>query len=103
MPELQRRFQRVKKECRKTFFMPENGGILGRAVGSVAAELTVAPDGLVTGDSAEARLARASFFLERGKLENAIKEIESIDDEIAAVAGDWLRSAGARVMVTQAV
>lgn len=103
MPELQRRFERVKKECRKTFFTPDNGGILGRAVGSVAAELTIAPDGLVQGESAEARLARATYFLERGNLQSAIGEIESIDEEVAAVAGDWLRAARTRVMVTQAV
>ena len=102
MPELQRRFERVKDEIRKSFFTPDDAGIFSSAVGTIAANLTVAPNGCVEGVSPEASLARAAYFLERGNLQRTIIEMEAIDANIAAVAGDWLKAARTRLLVTQA-
>ena len=63
-------------EARRAAFVPEGSGLLGHALGSVTAALTFPEKGLVPGRGADAKLSRAQYHLDAGKLADAVKSIQ---------------------------
>ena len=80
MSELQVRFQVMRDEVRKAALAPDNAPqLVGQIIGTLMASIASAPKGYVTGDGVEERLARAQFELERGRVRQAVKEIEGVE------------------------
>ncbi len=105
MTELQSRFSAVRDQCRKSSFEPENAGIIGQALSSVANVIQENVDGdeIFEGNTTEHKLARASYYLARDDLASSVKEVESMDEKDGAYAADWLKEARTRLLVIQAV
>eukprot|EP00944_MAST-04C_sp_MAST-4C-sp1_P004439 g4439.t1 len=105
MTELQSRFTAVKEQCRKSSFEPENAGIIGQALSSVANVIQENIDGdeIFEGNTTEHKLARASYYLAKDDLARSVKEVESMDEKDGAYAADWLKEARTRLLVIQAV
>jgi hypothetical protein len=108
LSELEIRFTNAREESRKALYTPEGTGVVGHALGSVAAGLTVAPtfkdvEGGEGGDGTEACLARAHHYISSGNVRSALQEVKRIDGDAAAVMVDWVDAAETRLLVEQAV
>lgn len=103
IPELLDRFSVVKEEVRKAALAPQEAPVLfGQMVGNVLACVTMEPKGNVEGDSVEAALARATYFMEKNNLVLAMKEINSIEGYPRKLLQDWESLARDRLIVDQA-
>lgn len=100
--ELGAAFTLAKSESRKAFYTPVDSGVVGHALGSLAAGLTVAPSGRASGSSSEDYLARADYYVSQGDLRGALKELCKLEGSIAAGMADWMEAARARLLVEQA-
>ena len=78
-------------------------GIGQRMLARVTSSLTFASKGMVEGDSAESRLARAGYYLETGNLVAAVREIDALDDAAKVPASHWLILAKERLAAQQAI
>jgi len=102
LPQLQYRFGRVKAAARhEANVPPEMPGFGGQLVASATTFLTVTPKGLVKGDGAEERLARATYYVETGDLAQAAGEIAGLSGRAKAAANDWLEQAQWRLKADQ--
>ena len=77
--------------------------MLKKKVSELASSLTFASKGMVEGDSAESRLARAGYYLEAGNLVAAVREIDALDDAAKVPASHWLILAKERLAAQQAI
>lgn len=94
LQQLLDRFQVVKEEVRKSSLSPvEAPKIVGQIVGTVLAKMTVEPSGYVNGESIEAVMARASFFFEKGDIENGLRELDTIEGSARVLLQDWIKLA----------
>ena len=76
----------MRKAGRQAALVPKDSGVLGHVLGSVTALLTLAPQGPVEGNDAEAIFSRTAHYLEAGDLASAVHEIEALTDYPAEVA-----------------
>lgn len=67
--ELEQTFPRVKTACRRLAHVPEYGGILSHALSYIVTALTFEQHGLAEGESVEAVLARAEYFVANRNLD----------------------------------
>ena len=58
----------------------------------------MAPSGLVQGPGAEETLSRAAYYLERGRLADTLRELDSVEGYSQVLMQDWkaLANAGIR-------
>lgn len=104
LPELQVRFQVMRDEVRKAALAPEAAPkMIGQLVGTLLASISSAPKGLVTGQGTEEVLARASYYLDRGKIKEALKELDSVQGYSKVLMEDWKDYAKERLIVDQAL
>jgi hypothetical protein len=104
LSELETRFAVARDESRKALYTPDNSGVVGHALGSVAAGLTLAPTGLVDeSQGTEAYLARAHYHVTRGDVRAALREVARVDGDAAAILVDWADAARSRLLVEQAL
>jgi hypothetical protein len=104
LSELEVRFTNACEESRKALYTPEGSGVVGHALGSVAAGLLVAPSGSnIEGEDTEACLARARHHISSGNIRSALQEVRRIEGDAAAVMVDWVEAAQTRLLVEQAV
>ena len=107
LSELELRFAIARAESRKALYTPEEGGVVGHALGSVAAGLLMAPThdshNGAEGEGTEACLARAHHYISSGNVRLALHEVGRIEGDAAAVMVDWVESARTRLLVEQAV
>ena len=104
LSELEARFSVAREESRKALYTPENSGVVGHALGSVAAGLTLAPSGLADESlGTEAYLARAHYHVKRGDIRAALREVALVDGDAAAILVDWCEAARSRLLVEQAL
>uniref|UniRef100_A0A7R9YBK3 MICOS complex subunit MIC60 n=1 Tax=Pinguiococcus pyrenoidosus TaxID=172671 RepID=A0A7R9YBK3_9STRA len=98
LPQLQYRFDRVKRAARhESNVPPEMPGFGGQIVASVTTFLTVPPKGLVKGSGPEERLARAAYFVQTGELAKAASEVSGLTGRAKAAVQDWLNDAESRI------
>ena len=101
--ELKIRFAVVKDHVRQSAFAPEGlPEVVGQAIGSVLSKLYWAPTGPVDGSGAEEVLSRATYHLESGKLDAAVKELEQIGGYGQTILRDWKTNAQNRLLADQA-
>lgn len=78
-------------------------GWISGAVRRFSEVVTVRPVGLVDGDGPGSAVARAEFHLNSGDLAAAVKELDGLSPDAAAVAADWRAKADARLTVNKAL
>jgi hypothetical protein len=104
LSELQVRFHVMRNEVRKAALAPEHAPqMVGQVIGTVMASIASAPKGYVRGEGVEERLARAAFELERGRLKQAVRELEGVEGYTAVLMGDWKQLAEDRLLVEQSL
>ncbi|KAJ1434173.1 mitochondrial inner membrane protein-domain-containing protein [Ochromonadaceae sp. CCMP2298] len=104
LPALQVRFAVMREEARKAALAPEGAPkIVGQLIGTVLATISWKPSGFIAGPGAEESLARAAFFLERGKLSQSLKELEGVKGYSQVLMGDWVQLARERLIVDQSI
>ena len=102
--ELEERFALAREESRKALYTPDGSGVVGHALGSVAAGLTLAPSGdAAEGEGTEACLARAHHYIKAGNVRSALHEVGRMEGDAAGVMVDWVEAARMRLLVKQAV
>lgn len=104
LSELQVRFAIMREEARKVALAPEQAPkMIGQLIGTVLANVSSSPNGYISGPGVEESLARAAFFLERGKLKEAVVEVNGMEGYAKKIAHDWVLLAEDRLLVDQAV
>lgn len=104
LSELQVRFQVMRDEARKAALAPENAPkILGQMIGTILATMSFVPSGYIAGNGPEETLARAAYFLDRGKLKESVAELQTLKGYVKVVTADWIQSAEDRLVVNQAI
>lgn len=72
-------------------------------IGSALASISVAPSGLVPGNGGEEALARAAFYLDRGRIAESLKELEAVQGYGQLQMRDWISLAQERLVVDQTI
>jgi hypothetical protein len=72
-------------------------------IGSVLAAISLAPSGLVQGPGAEETLSRAAYYLERGRLADTLRELDSVEGYSQVLMQDWKALAQERLIVDQSI
>lgn len=104
LSELQVRFSIMRDEARKAALAPAQAPkLIGQVIGTVLANISSTPSGFIAGPGVEESLARAAFFLERGKLKEAVVEVQGMEGYAKVIAQDWVSLAEDRLLVDQAL
>jgi hypothetical protein len=107
LEDLQDRFvNSVKHRAVVASYAPQNAGLLGYIFSRVASPFIIEEKGLVDGDHANARLARAEFYLKKRKLAECVDELEQLSKQggdVAFILRDWIREAKARLVADLAL
>jgi mitofilin len=101
--DLADRFQVVANEVRNVALVPQDGGLPSHVVSKVFGKLMFKKHGLVEGDDAESRLARAEYYLHEEDLENAARELNQLTGWPKKLATDWIQAARRHLEVKQAL
>lgn len=106
LKELQMRFSVMRDEVRKVALAPTSeyvpNALLGQVMGDILATFSIKPKGYVTGQGLEEVLSRTAYFVERGKLKEALRELNAgVDKEsyAAKLMTDWMARAEERVLI----
>ncbi len=120
--DLSDRFKTVKKRAIRAAYSPSNT-LFGYLYARVATLFVMEERGFVQGDTIDATLARAEFYLEHRKLAEAIAELETIYErshaqrteeglyglnreqlsDVEFVLRDWMNAAKSRLIADQAL
>ncbi|KAF0972981.1 hypothetical protein FDP41_008645 [Naegleria fowleri] len=106
--DLRNRFLTVKKQALASSLTPSHAGLFGYVTSKLASVFVVEEHGLVSGESVNAALARAEYYLKHRRLENALSEIVNIcqqkdNENLKFVLTDWMKDANDRVLLDQAL
>eukprot|EP01104_Vermistella_antarctica_P017841 TRINITY_DN6418_c0_g1_i1.p1 TRINITY_DN6418_c0_g1~~TRINITY_DN6418_c0_g1_i1.p1 ORF type:complete len:765 (-),score=216.48 TRINITY_DN6418_c0_g1_i1:15-2309(-) len=100
--DLRHRFHKVRAIARRESFLPEDGGnVASKGWATVLDTVTFSSEGMVPGNSADAVLARAAAFLDKGNLQGALQEVEKLDGRAADVVVDWVVDGKDLLVMTQ--
>lgn len=72
-------------------------------IGTFLASISSAPTGLISGPGAEEALSRAAYYLERGRLSDTLKELDSVEGYAQVLMKDWKSLAQERLVVDQSI
>lgn len=97
------RFRRVSTEVRKAALLPENAGVASLAASYLLSKVMFKKDGLPVGDDVESVLTRTEVLLEEGKLEDAVREMNSLSGWAKVLSRDWLSECRRVLEVQQAL
>jgi hypothetical protein len=104
LPELRARFKVVRTEMRKAALAPpELPSVVGLFLGLALFNLSTAPEGYIPGKGVEEILSRATYMLDRGKLEDALAEVHSVQGYEKNLAKDWIALAEDRIIADNAL
>nr|CCA17438.1 conserved hypothetical protein [Albugo laibachii Nc14]CCA26851.1 conserved hypothetical protein [Albugo laibachii Nc14] len=101
LPELQRRFKKVKATGRRAAMVPDGSGMAGQLFCTALSYLLIPPAGPIDGEDAEAVYSRADYAIAVGDLHRAVKELECLSGVPAQISEDWMEAAKARLAVEQ--
>jgi len=93
----------VRTKIKRASLMPEDGGLVSHATSWVLSHFMLDKKGLIPGDDVEAILARSDFYLNRGDLDNAAREVNQLHGWTKTLAHDWLQEARKTLTVRQLV
>jgi hypothetical protein len=103
--ELKNRFKTVREQLRKVALAPKDApSIVGQFVGTTLAAVSKPPVGLVPGEGLEEVLSRAAYYLDNGKLFEAVVEVSNIHGSMERkILEDWNSVAVNRLKVDVAL
>lgn len=97
------RFRRVANEVRKASLLPADAGIASHAASLVLSKVLFKKEGLATGDDVESILTRTENLLEEGNLDDAAREMNSLQGWAKILSKDWLADVRRVLEVRQAL
>ncbi|KAL3474660.1 mitochondrial inner membrane protein Mitofilin [Aspergillus californicus] len=97
------RFRRVADEVRKASLLPEDAGIASHAASLVLSKVMFKKDAAAGSDDVESVLLRTETLLERGNLDDAAREMNSLKGWAKILSKDWLADVRKVLEVKQAL
>ena len=99
------RFRRVADEVRKAALLPEEGGagIASHAASVVLSKLMFKKKGMTVGQDVESVLTRTETLLEEGRLDEAAREMTTLQGWAKTLSWDWLSECRRVLEVRQAM
>ena len=97
------RFRRVAAEVRKSALLPEDAGIASHAASWALSKVLFRKRGMTTGDDVESVLTRAETLLEEGNLDEAAREMNTLEGWAKTLSWDWLGECRRVLEVRQAM
>ena len=97
------RFRRVASEVRKASLLPEDAGLASHAASFVLSKFMFKKQGMTVGDDVESVLTRTETLLEEGDLDEAAREINTLDGWAKTLSWDWLSECRRVLEVRQAI
>ncbi len=97
------RFRRVAAEVRKASLLPEDAGVASHAASFVLSKFMFKKKGMTVGDDVESILTRTETLLEEGNLDEAAREVNTLDGWAKTLSWDWLSECRRALEVRQAI
>jgi mitofilin len=97
------RYRRVASEVRKASLLPEDAGVASHAASFVLSKVMFKKQGQPQGSDVESILTRTETLLEEGDLDNAAREMNTLQGWSAVLAKDWLQDCRKVLEVRQAL
>ena len=99
------RFRRVADEVRKAALLPEEGGagIASHAASLVLSKIMFKKKGMTVGEDVESILTRTETLLEEGRLDEAAREMNTLQGWAKTLSWDWLSECRRVLEVRQAM
>ena len=97
------RFRRVAAEVRKSALLPEDAGIASHAASWALSKVLFKKQGMTTGDDVESVLTRTETLLEEGNLDEAAREMNTLEGWAKTLSWDWLGECRRVLEVRQAM
>ena len=97
------RFRRVASEVRKASLLSENAGVASHAASFVLSKFMFKKQGMTVGDDVESILTRTETLLEEGNLDEAAREMNTLDGWAKTLSWDWLSECRRVLEVRQAM
>lgn len=97
------RFRRVAAEVRKASLLPEDAGVASHAASFVLSKFMFKKKGMTMGDDVESILTRTETLLEEGNLDEAAREMNTLDGWAKTLSWDWLSECRRVLEVRQAM
>lgn len=97
------RFRRLASEVRKASLLPENAGIASHAASFMMSKVMFKKQGSDDGDDVESILLRTENLLEEGRLDDAAREMNSLQGWSKLLSKDWLADVRRVLEVKQAL
>jgi mitofilin len=102
--DLSERFNYTTSNIRRVQLMPEDGNPLTYSISYLVSYLIFPKSGLVRGGDPESIVARSRYYLEKGDLDKATRELNQLKGKwVRGVARDWLVDARRHLIVKQAL
>lgn len=104
MADIRHRFHVVKDEVRKAGLAPENAPpLVGQMIGNILASISIEPSKPIEGEGIEAILSRTNGYVDEGRLDLALQEVESIKGYPRILMADWEEMLKNRLIAEQVV
>ena len=97
------RFRRVAHEVRKASLLPEDAGVASHASSLLLSKVLFKKEGRAVGDDVESILTRTETLLEEGNLDEAAREMNTLQGWAKALSKDWLGEVRRVLEVRQAL
>lgn len=97
------RFRRVAAEVRKASLLPDDAGVASHAASFVLSKFMFKKKGMTVGDDVESILTRTETLLEEGNLDEAAREINTLNGWAKTLSWDWLSECRRVLEVRQAM
>lgn len=97
------RFRRVAAEARKASLLPEDAGVASHAASWVLSKFLFKKQGMTVGDDVESVLTRTETLLEEGNLDEAAREMNTLNGWAKTLSWDWLSECRRVLEVRQAM
>ena len=97
------RFRRVAAEVRKASLLPGDGGVASHAASFVLSKFLFKKKGMTVGDDVESILTRTETLLEEGNLDEAAREMNTLEGWAKTLSWDWLNECRRVLEVRQAM
>ncbi len=97
------RFRRVTAEVRKASLLPEDAGVASYAASWALSKVLFKKQGMAVGDDVESILTRTELLLEEGNLDEAAREMNTLQGWAKKLSWDWLGECRRVLEVRQAV
>ncbi|KAF9888750.1 Formation of crista junctions protein 1 [Aspergillus nanangensis] len=97
------RFRRVADEVRKASLLPEDAGIASHAASLMLSKVMFKKDAVAGSDDVESVLVRTENLLEQGKIDDAAREMNSLQGWAKILSKDWLGEVRRVLEVKQAL